>query len=485
MLVPFRQGIVNSQKQGLAPGFLSVQAGNITLLADNTPLIMCFAHGASDYLISVDSTKANAWTGFGTSSYPTGVSYWLYIDVDPATGLITYGQVPTTQTNASKAPTNPLPNQHWYDMNSSKMKVWTGNTWQVRIRLFVAEFTNSSTISYIPYGTQVGKSTSVNAGRIAFDSYSKPIRKSTGEFFTTEDSIYVNGIVSAPNSYETRRIAVTALEPIPARSIVALAQFDKVVVARYEDTGTRVLGFANNAMAVGQTEEIVLSGVIENTAWNFSTVNDNIWVELGQPVVVSPFTVTSGRGIQQPIGKVIAPQKIRFNPPNFHIPTVAGTPTAGPTNIWITTIDTSNAANLLSYGTYDTHKFTGNTVSSTAILPPSAPHRMKLTPGYYTFTFNGVLSADFIGNPRTTIVVSNAPTAWPMLPAQGWTSQNTGGVSDTETGLNEVVESVTYTTTLLVVDEVEFAIQNTLNPNTLVRTSVAGTLIIKQLNVTI
>jgi hypothetical protein len=482
MLVPFRHGIVKSQQQGNLPGFLNVQSNSVTLLADNSPLVINIANGASDYLISIENTITSAWAGFGTAAFPSGVNYWLYIDVNSASGLITYGKTRYNQVIASRAPVNPQIDQHWFDVASAKMKVWTGLTWQTKIRILVGEFANTTSVACFAYKSQVAINTPVNSGKIAFDVYGKPIRKSTGEFFTTDDSIYVNGIVSAPNSLETRRLAVTALEPIPARSIVALAEFDKVVVARYEDTGSRVLGFTNFAMSPGQTEEIVLSGVIESTGWSFLTANDSIWVELGQPTTINPFSVSSSRGMQQPIGRVIGPQRIRFNPPNFQITSTQATPPT-PRNVWLVAIDTSISGSMLSYGAYSTHLVSGNVTSNITLQPASDVTRLKLTPGVYSVTFLGTLSADFVGNPITVVGVTNAPSQWP--PTNSWMSDNTGGVADTESGSREDVQAISYSTSINVIDEIEFVLSNTVNPNTGVRTHVRGLVTIEQLNVTI
>lgn len=483
MLVPFRQGIVKSQQQSGTPSFLAVQTGSVNLLADNSPLVLNIAHGTSDYLISIESTISAAWTGFGTAAYPSGVGYWLYVDVNTATGAITYGATRYNQLIASRAPAAPALDQHWFDIASAKMKVWTGTTWQVKVRILVGEFATASTVTCFPQNSQISVNSPVNVGKIAFDVYGKPIRKSNGELFTTEDSIYVNGVVSAPNSLETRRLAVTALEPIPARSFVALAEFDKVVVARYEDIGSRVIGYTAFPMAIGQTEEITLSGVIESTGWNFSTVNASVWIELGQPVTTSPFTISSGRGIQQAVGRVVSPQRIRFNPPNaLAIPQQQNTAVV-PRNIWLTTINTSNSANVLSYGTYSTHKFVGNTTSNVAIQQASADTRLKLVPGLYRVTFAGVLSADFVGNPTTLLGVAQSPTSWPL--ASQWLSNNTGGVSDTESGAHEDVQAINYTTVVTVTDELEFVVSNTANPNTGLSTYVHGLLTIEQLNIVI
>jgi hypothetical protein len=321
MIVNFRQGLVNSPRNPSGqPDFLQIQLNSVNVVATNSPVVLTVAHGQSDYLITIESNVSPAWRNFGTTEFPSGINYWLYLDVNAVTGEITYGQTKLEPVSRMYAPLNPQRDQHWFDTANNRTKVWIGSSWQDKIRIFVGQLTATSTIVHNPFGSHVGITGERKSGKIAFDVYGKPFRKSNGELFTTEDDIFVDGIVASPNSLETRLITVQAAESIPRFSVVKFTAFDTVRLARYEDTDNKILAFALQSVATNQPSSVVLQGVIENPAWNWPAVNLPLWVdEFGQLTTNDPMIANPARGKQLPVGRVLAPQKIRFIPPVYSI----------------------------------------------------------------------------------------------------------------------------------------------------------------------
>jgi hypothetical protein len=318
MVVNFRHGIISSATSpstGL-PNFLTSRTTTVDLdVVGGVPIKFTIAQGSSNYLFTIDQSIPNAWVGFGSPSFPSGVDYWLYVDIHPVTGIITYGQTRYSLIVQRTAPLTPVVDQHWYDTTTYKTKVWNGAAWIEKIRLFFARFINTSIIEPIAFGTQIGVNQQVLAGKIVYDN-NKPIRKSTGEFFTTEDYIYVNGEINGPNALETRLLSVTAAETIPTNSVVVFSGFDTVRLATYEDTDSGQLAFARTSASPNQSLEVITSGVIENPSWNWSSVNRYVWVDVGGVITdIDPGITNAGRGGRPPIGRIIGPNQIRFTPP--------------------------------------------------------------------------------------------------------------------------------------------------------------------------
>jgi len=312
MLLNFRQGVVDGQKDpNGAPFFLLNAPGGVSLLASSTSFVASVAHGASNYLISIENTVANAWTGVDNNS----ISHWLYIDIDGRTGAITYGSTTLEPRYGRVMPANPALDQHWFDTNGMRMKVRVEGRWTEKIRIFVAKLYLGVAFEYVPFGSQVGVIDPARAGKIVFGTTGEPIRKQTGEFFTSEDDMYINGTVSAPNSLETRRTTVTAAQPLPKFAVVKFLQFGIVSLAAYEDTCSAVLGIVPESMGANTVGPVIFRGVIENPVWNWPTVNAHLWVhQNGQLTTVDPLVSNPARGQQPPVARVISPTSIMFDP---------------------------------------------------------------------------------------------------------------------------------------------------------------------------
>lgn len=317
MIINFRHGLVNAPFNNLTnqPSFLVSRTSSINIVTPS-PVQLAFAHGNTNYLVSIDQPVTPAWAGFGSPAFPNGVDYYLYVDIHPTTGVITYGQSKYDLVAQPTAPRSPGVSQHWFDTTNYKTKVWSGTSWIEKIRLFVAKYVNRSTFTYKPIGTQVGISgVEAATGKIVFDGFGRPLRKSNGEFFTTEDQINVAGTTSSSNALTSRILTVTAVEPIPENSVVKFVEFGRVALADYEDCDKFQLAFANNSAPTEGTLNVLTTGVIEVPAWNWTKVNRHVWVDVnGKLTTTDPASGTSGRGMQYPVGRVIESNMISFAP---------------------------------------------------------------------------------------------------------------------------------------------------------------------------
>lgn len=340
MLLNFRQGIVDSQKNPAGqPSFLQMQATSVNINATNTPVTIGIAHGRSNYLVTIERDVPNAWTGFGTV-HATGTKHWLYMDVNPVTGRITYGVTSWLPVDRSGPPGLPKRDQHWFDTSSTKMKVWSGAAWLEKIRIFLGIVTTAATVQPMPFGSQVGITGEVRVGKIVFDDSGRPVRKSNGELFTTEDDIYVSGVIAAPNSLETRMLPVNAGESVAKYTVVKLSAFDTVRLAEYADTTSSMLGIALQSIPLGQSGNIILQGFVDNPAWNWSTVGAPLWVDrFGLLTATDPGIANPTQRLQPPVAQVVRPSRIRFAPAAFAV-----VPPAGP----------AGAAGTLAIGTVAT-----------------------------------------------------------------------------------------------------------------------------------
>ena len=155
MRIPFRQGLVR-----VPANFLQLTAGKVSLVLGPTDSIVAtFADGAANYLTTERVSVNNAWIG----PFSTGTDCWLYVDINPVTGVRTFNHTLVSPAEGATAPLAPVQlDQHWFDTANNVMKVWNGNGWVKKIRLFIAKlqqgsvFVSMSVNSPAYTGTQVG-----------------------------------------------------------------------------------------------------------------------------------------------------------------------------------------------------------------------------------------------------------------------------------------------------------------------------------------
>lgn len=309
MRISFKQGIIKAQ-----PGFLQLTPTKKVNLnvAPPSAVIVTVSHGQSNYLITERQPVLNAWNG----PFNVGTDYWLYWDIDVVTGQRTFGHTTIPPVFGNTAP-SPQVDKHWFDTSTFQMKVWNGARWVVKIRVFAAKlqsgtvFVSMSMTAPSFEGTQIGTAglVSITAGAIAFDVFNKGLKKSNGEFLTTEDLITAN---VGPSQIKTASLLVSARaeEPIPAYSIVRFINHDVVTLANSFTINQSAYGLVEQDADADDPVNITMEGMIQNSAWDWSAypVNTPLYVDsVGQ-------LTTSFQGINFPVGIVINSNTILLRP---------------------------------------------------------------------------------------------------------------------------------------------------------------------------
>jgi len=278
MRITFRQGIVRCP-----PNFLELSGGSVSIVVPSAEsVIVTFADGASNYLLTERLDVNDAWPGpFATGSQ----SYWLYWDIDRLTGTKTYGHTLYEPVEGAVAPSFPQNDQHWYDTTSNKMFVWntTANRWQQKIRVFAAQllggntFTSMSINSPAFTGTQTGISTptQILAGALVYDADGKVLKRNNGTFFTTED-VAVTGVASSSQVKLGGLVLEAAAQTnIPAFSVVQFSDFNKIILGNSSVASEAPYGLTDQDAATGDIVSVMMEGVVSNPAWDWTAAGVN------------------------------------------------------------------------------------------------------------------------------------------------------------------------------------------------------------------
>lgn len=311
MRVSFRQGIVQYQVDNQNnQNFLLATDTGVSLLANDKPFIATFAHKDANYLLEERTSITNAWAG----PFVAQTQYWLWIDIHPVTGAVTFGATTLAPQVGLYAPTNPQKDQHWYDTTQYEMKVWNGYGWHPVIRVFAGSIIGGAQ-SFLPLGSnssyggsQINVPAANFSGFIVYDAYGKPIRTSKGTFLTTETTTVVDGSTSNIR-YAADLLTATALESIPAYSVVYFYDFDQIKLATPTlDTDPRIFGIVTTDLQPNDVAYVFTDSVITNDHWN--------WMEMSVPVYADySGAVTTNQILdQQSIGYVVARNAIRIDP---------------------------------------------------------------------------------------------------------------------------------------------------------------------------
>lgn len=276
MYIPFRQGIV----QCPSINFLNVtnhQTVDLSVAGSNTStVILTFSANTRDYLYTLYKDVHDAW------DILPAVDQWLYWNIDNVTGEFTYGKTLVQPISGSIEPTNPVPDQHWFDITTHTMKVWSGNLWLTKIRLFAAKLSNGSVIVSVGgtqgnfIGTQVGDNTAVFSGHLVFDSETGQIlKRADGSFVTTEDQLTTSAVSSDIKISNTVLTAI-ADHQLPAYSIVKFTEFGHIDYADIVvGTQTGIRGIIEQNVMQMDSIHVVTSGIVTNSNWDWSNVGIN------------------------------------------------------------------------------------------------------------------------------------------------------------------------------------------------------------------
>lgn len=275
--------------------------------ANIEPTILSFAHKDANYLIEMTRSIESAWGPL----VPNKVNY-LYWDVNLISGEITRGITIIPIMYSGSPPPDPVFDQHWFDMQTTTMKVWNGRKWLDAIRVFAAEATASSITSYAQSSSQAGiVNGEYHTGNILYDVYGKPLRQSDGTFATSSSQFTLSNTSSKSVKLEGDLFAAQADEPIPAFSLVRQISNKKIKLATYADVYCRICGIITTDLYPGEVGYIIANGLIKNKEWNFPPQ------KIGKPVFCGPFGAVSlnppKSGVLQIIGYIYDVDSINMN----------------------------------------------------------------------------------------------------------------------------------------------------------------------------
>lgn len=275
MRIPFRQGLVR-----VPATFLQVAAGKVSLvLSTNESVVATFADGAANYLTTERLPIPNAWTG----PFVSGTDYWLFIDINTITGQRTFGHTVYSPVVGDAAPTTPLIDQHWFDTATNTMKVWSGNNWMRRVRVFAAKLQQGSVLvsmsvnSPVYTGTQTGSTSAqpISSGALVFDGTGAPLKKADGTFFTTEDTALTGIASSTQVKFGSIVVEAEAVSSLPAYSIVRFVDFNRVDAALNFLVDNGAYGIIETDATTGDVVNVTMEGLITNPAWDWSAAGVN------------------------------------------------------------------------------------------------------------------------------------------------------------------------------------------------------------------
>lgn len=300
MKLTFRQGIARHQTDVSGnPTFLQRSGASgqfIDLVVSPTPVVLAFAHRDGTYVVEELKTVPSAW-----GPIPSNTVY-LYWDVNLLTGALTRGitQLPPVYTSA--APPSPAPDQHWFDTVENIFRVWNGNKWQEKVRVFAGHVTSGAIIHAKQVGSQAGLVGDFEGGNIVLDSYGMPLRQSNGTFVTTASALNVVNLGTITARLDAAIMNGMADEELPKFSLVQLRPGRRLVLARSTDYRTRISGMVVEDLYEGEVGRVISTGVVRWQDWNWpeSSMNRPLFCgPTGEVTLAAPQS-----GVVQQIGFV-------------------------------------------------------------------------------------------------------------------------------------------------------------------------------------
>ncbi len=311
MRTSFRQGLVSAEVSGPnIPSYLLVNSNGVTIKGTNRPTVFTAAHGPKNYTVQFITD---------TLAVPASVNpnvdalYWLYLDINRATGARTFGATTLQPTYGTVAPSAPAAGQHWFDVSSSTMKVFQ-TTWQPVIRVFFGT-RRGNNIQTMPFGSHVGLVSPSVSGSIIMDAMGVGIKDSTGYFITSEDVLLNEGVATHASVLEANVTTLPALQQIPAYAVVRKHNTQNgVVLATTGDVGEAVIGIAVISATIGEPVNMVVSGKVYNPLWNWERANMPLWISAtGELVTIDPNRLSPSIQQRSPIARTIDAQTILFS----------------------------------------------------------------------------------------------------------------------------------------------------------------------------
>lgn len=309
MKLNFRQGIVEYQ----IPTFLGVHYPAVDLVVSDTPTIVTFAVGATDYLLVEPKTIVNAWG-------PTYLQQdqWLYWDIDMRTGIRTFGITTAEPIVSATPPLQPVGDQHWFDTSSNKMMLYYNGAWQQRVRVFACKLAGGA----VPVGvgeqgftgTQAGLDVVSYSGPILYNNGDGlPILTADGTFLTTEDNLRTASVNVATVKLASLILPAMAEQNLAAYTVVKFTDFGKIVHGdAFTGSQPKQYGIIQSDAVIGDIVNVTMSGVISSPSWDWTSVGVNGYL---YPDAAGALSAVQTVPNQTPIATIVDKQTIVLGSP--------------------------------------------------------------------------------------------------------------------------------------------------------------------------
>jgi PKD repeat protein len=418
----FRQGIARYQTDVLhTPTFLQKSAGDgafIDLVVSPDPTIVAFAHRSSNYIVEEVKTVPRAWGPFTSNQ-----TVYLYWDINLLTAEVTRGSTILPPIFAGVPPTAPIIDQHWFNPDEGLMRVWNGQKWVEKIRVFAAYLQSGAIIRPYPIGSQAGMVGEFEGGNLVLDAYNKPLRQSDGSFVTSVTSLIIVNNSAKKVKFEAEVLSGMAAESVPMYSLVQIRPGRRIVLARSTDYLSRVAGIVTEDLYTNEVGFITTEGLIRNESWNWppAMVNRPVFCGTNGEITTTP----PHSGVLQAAGFVYDTDAIYMNIfPPIILDDVWGTaqppvpppaPPAAPIADFYSAITSGNAPLTVDFTSTSLHSptsfewdFTGDGVVDAVTATAQYTYA---TPGTYTVKLRAINGFGFDDEVKTGyITVTLAPS---------------------------------------------------------------------------
>jgi hypothetical protein len=321
MWITFREGIVRTPNILTGPAWLAKTSLNATSVDLTVPpgsgaVLITFAHYEANYIYQEEVSVPGAWgngvpgaSGFvNNGALPTdGTNAYLYWDIDLGSGGLSRGWTSVPPIVTSEQPTNPVVDQHWFDLIKKRMRVFTvpsagTGQWLDKIRVFAGIYNSQSALIVNSIGSQVGIVGHFQAGDIILGVNNKPLRQADGTFVTTASSLIIPQTSGQNVQLDFAIQFAQAAVSIPAFSLVSFLPNRTIGLASNTNFTNFVSGMVVENLDAQMVGQIIPTGVVRNDQWNWSAAQINAPIFLGAngTITLIPPTI----GVVQQIGYI-------------------------------------------------------------------------------------------------------------------------------------------------------------------------------------
>jgi hypothetical protein len=284
MKINFRQGIIRARLNLSKPNFLEHNVNNNTITVDVTdvPVQVAIAYKSANYLIEYTATQTNLFGPFTWNPVwgeePLHPTYYLYWDVNLASGAITTGYTYLAPTSGYGLPSSGLKDQHHFDLNQMVTVVYDGLQWVPKARVFAGFFApDLQSLTHYDFGSQVGYDQNgnmyepyVEVGYVLHTVDGGAIHLTDGTLMTSGTQVRIeNGGYSSPFILETACQTLVAAEPIPAFVGITPNGDGTVGIADGFTIDGQAFALSTTPGSTGQPIAFTSRGIVKHTGWNW------------------------------------------------------------------------------------------------------------------------------------------------------------------------------------------------------------------------